>query len=54
LQLVEESYKAGNTSITRLNEAHNGLINADSDYMSSIIDLEISKEGLNSAIGNSE
>ncbi len=50
-QLVEESYKAGNTSITRLNEAQNDLVNADSDYTSSIIDLENSKAKLNAAIG---
>lgn len=49
--LVEESYKAGNTSITRLNEAQNDLVNADSSYTSSIIDLENSKVKLNSAIG---
>ena len=50
-ELVEESYKAGNTSITRLNEAQNDLVNADSDYTSSIIDLENAKVKLNAAIG---
>ena len=49
--LVEESYKAGNTSITRLNEAQNDLVNADSSYISSIIDLENAKTKLNAAIG---
>jgi outer membrane protein len=50
-ELVEESYKAGNTSITRLNEAQNDLVNADSDYASSIIALENSKVRLNASIG---
>ena len=50
-QLVEESYKAGNESITRLNEAQKDLVNADSSYISSIIDLENAKAKLNSAIG---
>ena len=50
-QLVEESYKAGNESITRLNEAQRDLVSADSSYIRSIIDLENAKAKLNSAIG---
>ena len=49
--LVEESYKAGNTSITRLNEAQRDLVDADSSYISSVIDLANSKAKLRSAIG---
>ena len=50
-QLVEESYKAGNESITRLNEAQRDLVNADSSYIRSIIDLENAKAKLNAAVG---
>lgn len=49
--LVEESYKAGNTSITRLNEAQRDLVTADSDYVRAVIDLENSKANLAAAIG---
>jgi outer membrane protein TolC len=49
--LVEESYKAGNTSITRLNEAQRDLVTADSDYVRAIIDLENSKANLAAAVG---
>ncbi len=49
--LIEESYKAGNESITRLNESQNDLVNADSNYVHSIIDLENAKTKLNAAIG---
>jgi outer membrane protein TolC len=49
--LVEESYKAGNTSITRLNEAQRDLVDADSSYISSVIDLANAKAKLKAAIG---
>jgi outer membrane protein TolC len=49
--LVEESYKAGNTSITRLNEAQRDLVDADSSYISSVIALANSKAKLAAAIG---
>ena len=49
--LVEESYKAGNTSITRLNEAQRDLVDADSSYISSVIALANAKAKLQSAIG---
>ena len=49
--LVEESYKAGNTSITRLNEAQRDLVTADSNYVRSVIDLENSKANLAASIG---
>lgn len=50
-ELVEESYKAGNTSITRLNEAQRDLVDADSSYISSVIALANSKAKLAAAIG---
>ncbi|NOY75899.1 MAG: TolC family protein [Kiritimatiellaeota bacterium] len=49
--LVEESYKAGNTSITRLNEAQRDLVDADSSYTRSVIDLANAKAKLRAAIG---
>jgi outer membrane protein TolC len=50
--LVEEEYKAGNTSITRLNEAQNDLVNADVNLASAIINLENAKTQLDSARGS--
>jgi outer membrane protein TolC len=51
-ELVEEEYKAGNASITRLNEAQRDLVLADTDLSTSIIDLENSKAKLDAAIGS--
>ena len=50
--LVEESYKAGNASITRLNEAQRDLVVADTDLSTSIVDLENSKAKLAAAVGD--
>jgi outer membrane protein TolC len=50
--LVEEEYKAGNTSITRLNEAQTDLVNAESNFISSLIDLENAIVQLNAATGS--
>lgn len=52
--LVEEEYKAGNASITRLNEAQRDLVLADTDLATSIIDLENAKAKLDAAVGNLE
>ena len=52
--LVEEEYKAGNASITRLNEAQRDLVIADTDLSTSIVDLENSKANLDAAIGSLE
>ena len=52
--LVEEEYKAGNASITRLNEAQRDLVVADTDLSTSIVDLENAKAKLDSAIGSLE
>ncbi|MBN1864339.1 MAG: TolC family protein [Victivallales bacterium] len=49
--LVEEEYKAGNTSITRLNEAQRDLVFADTDLSTSIIDLENAKARLDASVG---
>lgn len=49
--LVEEEYKAGNASITRLNEAQRDLIIADTNLATSIVDLENAKANLDAAVG---
>ncbi|MBN1863713.1 MAG: TolC family protein [Victivallales bacterium] len=49
--LVEEEYKAGNTSITRLNEAQRDLVIADTNLSTSIIDLENAKARLDASAG---
>lgn len=49
--LVEEEYKAGNASITRLNEAQRDLVIADTNLSTSIIDLENAKAKLDAAVG---
>ena len=49
--LVEEEYKAGNTSITRLNEAQRDLVIADTNLSTSIVDLENAKARLDATIG---
>lgn len=52
--LVEEEYKAGNASITRLNEAQRDLIIAETDLATSIVDLENAKAKIDAAIGSLE
>lgn len=52
--LVEEEYKAGNASITRLNEAQRDLVVADTNLATSIVDLENAKAKLDAAIGMME
>jgi outer membrane protein TolC len=49
--LIEEEYKAGNASITRLNEAQRDLVVAETNLSTSIVDLENSKANLDAAIG---
>jgi len=49
--LVEEEYKAGNASITRLNEAQRDLVVADTELATSIVDLENAKAKFDAAIG---
>jgi len=49
--LIEEEYKAGNASITRLNEAQRDLVIAETNLSTSIVDLENSKANLDAAIG---
>jgi outer membrane protein TolC len=49
--LVEEEYKAGNASITRLNEVQRDLVIADTNLTTSIVDLENAKANLDAAIG---
>ncbi len=49
--LVEEEYKAGNTTITRLNEAQRDLVESDTEYIGAMIDLENARAGLEAATG---
>ena len=49
--LVELEYKAGNTSLTRLNEVQKDLITADGNYSSAIINLNNADAQFNAAIG---
>lgn len=49
--LVEEEYRAGNTTITRLNEAQRDLIKAETDLVDYQIGLENAIAQLNSAVG---
>jgi len=49
--LVEEEYKAGNTSITRLNEAQRDLIEAESNLASAMINVLNSKAQLEASVG---
>lgn len=49
--LVEEEYKAGNTSITHLNEAQRDLVQAENDLVSYQINFENAKAQLKAAIG---
>ncbi|OGV31926.1 MAG: hypothetical protein A2020_14275 [Lentisphaerae bacterium GWF2_45_14] len=44
--LVEEEYKAGNTELTRLNEAQRDLVNADTNLVSALINVQNAKAQL--------
>ena len=50
--LVEEEYKAGNTSITRLNQAQRDLVTAESNLASARIDVLNAKAKLRASIGD--
>ena len=50
--LVNEEYRAGNTSITRLNETQRDLVQAETDLVTYEINLENAKAQLNSSIGS--
>lgn len=47
--LVEEEYKAGNTELTRLNEAQKDLVNADTNLVSALINVQNAKAQLDAA-----
>ncbi len=49
--LVREEYNAGNTSVTRLNEAQKDLITAELNDISALIDIENSRAQLEAASG---
>ncbi len=49
--LVEEEYKAGKTSVTRLNEAQRDLVKAETDLVTYQINLENAKAQLKSVVG---
>ena len=48
--LVEEEYKAGNTELTRLNEAQNELVKAETNFVSALINVHNAKAQLDAAI----
>jgi outer membrane protein TolC len=48
-ELVEEEYKAGNVELTRLNEAQNAVVKADTDLVSALINVQNAKAQLDSA-----
>ncbi len=47
--LVDDSYKAGNTELTRLNEAQRDLVEAETNLASSYIDIQNAKAQLDAA-----
>jgi len=49
--LVDEGYKAGNTELTRLNEAQNDLVQAETNLASSYINIQNAKAQLDAAVG---
>ncbi|MCK5844487.1 MAG: TolC family protein, partial [Victivallales bacterium] len=51
-ELINEAYKAGNASITRLNEVQRNLVVAETNLSTAVIDLENAKAKLNAAIGS--
>ncbi|MFZ2654732.1 MAG: TolC family protein [Victivallales bacterium] len=50
--LVEEEYKAGNTNLTRVNQAQSDLVRAEADLASSRVNLENAKAQMEAAIGS--
>jgi outer membrane protein TolC len=52
--LVEEEYKAGNTSLVRLNEAQRDLVQAETDYVSAKINLHNAQAQLGAAINSND
>jgi outer membrane protein TolC len=50
--LVEEEYKAGNTELTRLNEAQRNLVEADTNLVSSLINVQNAKAQLEAVINS--
>ena len=48
--LVEEEYRAGNTELTRLNEAQNDLVTAEGNLVSSVVEMNNAKAQLEAAI----
>ena len=49
--LVDEGYKAGNTELTRLNEAQRDLVEAETNLASSYINIQNAKAQLDAAVG---
>lgn len=47
--LVAEEYKAGNTELTRLNEAQRDLVSADTDFVIALVNLQNAKSQLAAA-----
>jgi outer membrane protein len=47
--LVAEEYKAGNTELTRLNEAQRDLVSADTDFVIALVNLQNAKAQLSAA-----
>ena len=48
--LVDEGYKAGNTELTRLNEAQRDLVEAETNLASSYINIQNAKAQLDAAV----
>ena len=49
--LVEEEYRAGNTELTRLNEAQRDLVNAETTLATYVINMHNAKAQLDAAVG---
>ena len=49
--LVEEEYRAGNTELTRLNEAQRDLVNAETSLATYVINMHNAKAQLTAATG---
>jgi outer membrane protein TolC len=47
--LVEEEYKAGNTELTRLNEAQRDLVQADTNLVGALVNVRNAKAQLDAA-----
>ena len=52
--LVEQEYKAGNTTLTRVNEVQKDVVDAETGLISARIKLKNSKTQLDTAIGDNE